>query len=73
MLSADVTAAFDPNHKAVFEANNSAYINRGIAICKYTGSGGKEEQVMLNAEFVNSVTKLFRSKRRYSMADSRTW
>ncbi|MDD4502144.1 MAG: hypothetical protein PHN87_03595 [Clostridia bacterium] len=59
MLSADVTAAFDPNHKAVFEANNSAYINRGIAICKYTGSGGKGGASDANAEFVNSVTKLF--------------
>ena len=59
MLSADVTAAFDPNHKSVFEANNSAYINRGIAICKYTGSGGKGGASDANAEFLNSVTKLF--------------
>ena len=59
MLSADVTAAFDPNHKAVFEANNSAYVNRGIAICKYTGSGGKGGASDANAEFVNSITKLF--------------
>lgn len=59
MLSADVTAAFDPNHKSVFESNNAAFINRGIAICKYTGSGGKGGASDANAEFLNSITKLF--------------
>ena len=59
MLSADVTAAFDPNHKGQFEANNSTYINRGIAIAKYTGSGGKGGASDANCEFVNSITKLF--------------
>lgn len=61
MLSADVTAAFDPNHKSVFESNNSSYLNRGIAITKYTGSGGKGGASDANAEFLNSVTKLFDS------------
>jgi aspartyl aminopeptidase len=59
MLSADVAAAFDPNHKTVFEANNAAYINRGIALSKYNGAGGKGGTSDANAEFVNAVTKLF--------------
>ena len=40
-LSADVTAAFDPNFADVYEKRNSARINYGVGLCKYTGSRGK--------------------------------
>ena len=37
-LSADVTAAFDPNFTEVYEKRNSARVNYGVGLCKYTGS-----------------------------------
>jgi aspartyl aminopeptidase len=37
-LSADVTAAFDPTFPDVLERRNSAFINKGVAVMKYTGS-----------------------------------
>ena len=40
-LSADVTAAFDPNFSEVYEKRNSARVNYGMGFCKYTGSRGK--------------------------------
>ena len=40
-LSADVTAAFDPNFADVYEKRNSARINYGMGLCKYTGARGK--------------------------------
>ena len=39
-LSADVTAAYDPNFADVYDKRNSAFVNYGVALCKYTGSGG---------------------------------
>ncbi|MEG1870084.1 MAG: aminopeptidase, partial [Oscillospiraceae bacterium] len=40
-LSADVTNAHDPTFASVTEKNNTAYLNYGVAVMKYTGSGGK--------------------------------
>ena len=40
-LSADVTNAFDPNFAEVSDKRNNGFINRGVAICKYTGARGK--------------------------------
>ena len=36
-LSADVTAAFDPNFPEVSEKRNDAKLNYGMGICKFTG------------------------------------
>ncbi len=58
-LSADVTAAYDPNFSDVYERRNSAYVNYGIALCKYTGSGGKSGASDASAEVVGWVRKLF--------------
>ena len=41
MLSSDVSAAVDPLYSSVFEGKNAAYLGRGIAFNKYTGSRGK--------------------------------
>ena len=35
-LSADVTAAFDPTFPSAFEAQNSTFVGKGVAISKYT-------------------------------------
>ena len=39
-ISADVTAAYDPNFAEVYEKRNASYLNYGIGLCKYTGAGG---------------------------------
>lgn len=61
-LSADVTAAFDPNYPEVFEKQNSAYLNYGICLSKYTGSRGKSGASDASAELVGFVRKLFNDK-----------
>lgn len=57
-LSADVTAAFDPNYASVYEKNNAGYLNRGIALCKYTGARGKSGASDASAEVVAYVRKV---------------
>lgn len=56
-LSADVNAAFDPTFSQPFEKMNVSYINRGIVVTKYTGSGGKSGTSDASAEFVGKVRK----------------
>ena len=58
-LSADVTAAFDPNYAYAYEAGNSTFLNRGVGLSKYTGSRGKGGSNDANAEFVGQVRKIF--------------
>ena len=57
-LSTDVTAAFDPNFADVYEKNNSARVNYGIGLCKYTGSRGKGGASDAGAELVAYVRRL---------------
>ncbi len=59
VLSADVTAAFDPNFPSVLEKNNATRINRGIAFSKYTGSGGKYSTSDANAEYFREIVDVF--------------
>ena len=54
-LSADVTAAFDPNFADVYEKRNSARINYGVGLCKYTGARGKSGSSDASAEVVAKV------------------
>ena len=58
-LSADVTAAFDPNFASVFEKKNSSLISCGTTICKFTGSGGKGGSNDAHAEYVGFVRDIF--------------
>jgi len=57
-ISADVTAAFDPNFADVFEKKNAAYLNHGIGFCKYTGARGKSGASDANAETVAYVRRV---------------
>lgn len=57
-LSADVTAAFDPNYSGVYDPLNSTYINHGAAFAKYTGSRGKGGCSDANAEFLGKIRKI---------------
>ncbi len=58
-LSADVGAAFDPNFPEVYEKNNSAFLNRGVVMCKFTGSRGKAGSSDASAEFVGEIRAAF--------------
>ena len=58
-LSSDVTACFDPNFAEVFEKNNSALLNCGVVLTKYTGSRGKGGTNDANAEYIGYLRKLF--------------
>ena len=59
MLSADVNAGYDPLYAEVFEKNNSAYVGKGAAISKYTGSRGKSGSNDASAEYLGSLRKTF--------------
>ena len=59
MLSADVSAGYDPAFTSVFEKLNSAFIGNGICINKYTGSGGKGGSNDANAEYLQKIRHLF--------------
>ena len=59
-LSADVTAAFDPNYPEVMEKRNAAFMGRGISLKKYTGARGKSGASDANAEFVGYVRGVFK-------------
>ncbi|MDE6281463.1 MAG: aminopeptidase, partial [Oscillospiraceae bacterium] len=61
-LSTDVTAAFDPNFAEVYEKNNSAKVNYGVGLCKYTGSRGKGGASDAGAELVAYVRRLLDDK-----------
>lgn len=57
-LSADVTAAYDPNYASVYEKRNSALVNYGLGFSKYTGSGGKYNSNDASAELVAYFRRL---------------
>jgi aspartyl aminopeptidase len=59
MLSSDVTAAVDPTYQSVNEKNNAAYLGKGIAFAKYTGSRGKSGCNDANAEYVGALRDIF--------------
>ena len=54
-LSADVTNAYDPNFADVHDKRNSAFLNYGVAIMKYTGSGGKGRASDASAEAMGHI------------------
>ena len=58
MLSADVTAAYDPNYPEVMEKNNCGYQGQGIQFSKYTGSRGKSGSNDASAEYIASLRKV---------------
>ena len=58
-ISAGVTAAYDPNFSEVYERRNAAYVNYGVGLCKYTGSGGKGGASDASAEVVGRIRRLF--------------
>ena len=57
-LSADVNAAFDPTYPDTLEKRNCAYLNYGVVITQYTGSGGKSSTSQASAEFMAQVRNI---------------
>ena len=58
-LSADVGAAFDPNYAEAYEKRNTAVVNGGAILMKYTGSGGKSSSNDADAELIAAFRKNF--------------
>lgn len=63
MLSADVSAAFDPNFASVYDARNSSYLNHGLCLVKYVGSRGKSGTSDANGEFFSRIIRLFQAEK----------
>lgn len=58
MLSADVSAAFDPNYASVMEKKNAAYFGHGLVFNKYTGARGKSGSNDANPEFIAEIRNI---------------
>lgn len=58
-LSADVSAAYDPNFADVYEKRNAALVNGGVSVCKYTGARGKGGTSDASAEYVGHIRSIF--------------
>ncbi|MBR3311055.1 MAG: aminopeptidase [Solobacterium sp.] len=58
MLSADVSAASDPNWPGVMDEKNTAYFGKGLCFNKYTGSRGKGGANDANPEFIAEIRKV---------------
>lgn len=58
MLSADVTAAYDPNYPGACEKKNTAYFAKGLVFSKYTGARGKSGCNDVNPEFIAWLRKI---------------
>ena len=59
VLSADVSAGYDPNYPEAYDKRNSAYMGHGLVLSKYTGSRGKGGCNDANAEFMAEVRRIF--------------
>ncbi len=57
-FSADVGGAYDPCYSEAYEAANSAYLNKGVVVTKYTGSRGKSGSSDASAELLSRVARL---------------
>ena len=51
-LSADVSAAYDPNFPEVFEKRNTPLLSCGVVLTKFTGSRGKSGTNDASAEYI---------------------
>lgn len=59
VLSADVSVGYDSDFAETCEKLNTAFIGCGVALVKYTGSGGKGGSNDANSEFVHEVRTIF--------------
>lgn len=59
ILSADVSAAVDPDYKDVNDPHNAALVGYGVGVTKYTGARGKGGCSDANPEFIAEIRKKF--------------
>lgn len=57
-LSADVSAAYDPNFPAVFEKRNTPLLSAGVVLTKFTGSRGKSSTNDASAEYIGWLRRV---------------
>lgn len=58
-ISADVSAALNPDWKEVHEIKNAAILGHGIVLSKYTGHGGKYGANDAHAEYVALIRRIW--------------
>lgn len=58
-LSADVTAAYDPNYTGTHDLTNASFAGKGVALKKYGGSRGKSGGSDANPEFLGRLRRCF--------------
>ncbi len=59
VLSADVTAAYDPLFAEAYDVTNSSLVGCGITLNKYTGHGGKGGANDAHPEFLQEIRQIF--------------
>jgi len=62
-ISADVTAALDPDYKASHDPRNSPYLGNGAVIEKFLGWGGKMMSTDAEPKFIREIVDLFNKKK----------
>ena len=60
VLSADVTAALDPTFPEVMDRRNTAFLGKGVSLCKFTRARGKSGSNDANAEFLAELRHVFK-------------
>lgn len=63
ILSSDVNAAFDPHHADVFDKDNTCYLGKGPAFCKFTGARGKSGANDANPEYIVKLRNALDSRK----------
>lgn len=58
VLSTDVAPAVNPTHKEVHDQKNAINLGQGVALVKFTGSGGKYSANDAHAELVGMVRQM---------------
>lgn len=58
-ISADVTAAYDPDFAAAFEENNVGLVGHGVTMNKFTGARGKSGSNDASAEYIGYLRGVF--------------
>lgn len=58
-ISADVTAAYDPDYKQAYDLNNVAHLGHGVVIEKYLGHRGKSYTMEAEPFFIREIINLF--------------
>ena len=53
-----MNAAFDPTFGDTLEKRNCSYVNYGVVVTQYTGSGGKYGTSQASAEFMAQVRRV---------------